>query len=108
MAADPDSRNATGGRRSPVYWFIGLTILALLAALLVGVLLLARQKTVGLLLVVLSCMLFVPAGTFFVWKEASHTGEVYLFAAAFLPGIIAGWACLFAFGRPMWWALRAG
>ncbi|HEX9196147.1 MAG TPA: hypothetical protein VF854_08990, partial [Azonexus sp.] len=34
MAADPDSRNATGGRRSPVYWFIGLTILALLAALL--------------------------------------------------------------------------
>jgi hypothetical protein len=34
MAADPDSRNATGGRRSPVYWFIGLTVLALLAALL--------------------------------------------------------------------------
>jgi hypothetical protein len=34
MAADPNSRNATGGRRSPVYWFIGLTVLALLAALL--------------------------------------------------------------------------
>jgi len=93
--------------RYAVGWHVAIPAV-LLASLVAGVLLLARQKTVGLLLVALSCILFVPAGAFFVWKEASHTGEVYLFAAAFLPGIIAGWACLFAFGRPMWWALRAG
>ncbi len=63
---------------------------------------------VVLLLVAVSCVLFVPAGTYFVWKEASYTGEVYLFAASFLPGVIAGWACLFAFGKPIWNALRAG
>jgi hypothetical protein len=93
--------------RYAIGWHVGIPA-ALLAGLVAGVLLLARQKTVGLLLVALSCILFVPAGTFFVWKEASHTGEVYLFAAAFLPGIIAGWACLFAFGRPIWRVLRAG
>ena len=76
--------------------------------LVVGVLLLGFQKTIGLLLVAVSCVLFVPAGTYFVWKEASYTGEVYLFAATFLPGVIAGWACLFAFGKPIWNALRAG
>jgi len=93
--------------RYAIGWHVAIPAV-LLAGLVAGVLLLARQKTVGLLLVALSCILFVPAGTFFVWQEASHTGEVYLFAAAFLPGIIAGWACLFAFGRPMWRALRAG
>jgi hypothetical protein len=80
----------------------------LLAGLLAGVLLLARQKTVGLLLVASSCVLFVPAGAFFVWKEARHTGEIYLFAALFLPGVLAGWACLAAFGRDLWWALTKG
>jgi len=80
----------------------------LLLGLVVGVSLLALQKTVGLLLVGLSCVLFVPAGSFFVWKEASYTGEVYLFAAVFLPGVVAGWACLFAFGKPIWRALRWG
>jgi hypothetical protein len=77
----------------------------LLAGLLAGVLLLARQKTAGLLLVTLSCILFVPAGTFFVWREARHGGEVYLFAALFLPGVLAGWACLVAFARDLWWVL---
>jgi hypothetical protein len=80
----------------------------LLAGLLSGVLLLARQKTVGLLLVALSCVLFVPAGTYFVWREARHAGELYLFATLFLPGVLAGWACLFAFGRHLWWALTRG
>jgi hypothetical protein len=93
--------------RYAIEWHVAIPAV-LLAGLVVGVLLLARQKTAGLLLVALSCVLFVPAGAFFVWKEASHTGEIYLFAAAFLPGIIAGWACLFAFGRPMWRVLRAG
>jgi hypothetical protein len=78
----------------------------LLVGLVVGVSLLARQMTIGLLLVALSCVLFVPAGAFFVWKEASYTGEVYLFAAVFLPGVIAGWACLFTLGKPIWRALR--
>ena len=90
-----------------VEWHVAIPA-ALLASLVLGVLLLAKQKTAGLLLVALSCILFVPAGTFFVWKEASYTGEIYLFAAAFLPGIAAGWACLFVFAGPLWRALRAG
>lgn len=80
----------------------------LLAGLLAGVLLLARQRTAGLLLVALSCVLFVPAGTYFVWIEARHAGEIYLFAALFLPGVLAGWACLSAFGRDLWWGLTHG
>jgi hypothetical protein len=91
--------------RYAIGWHVAIPAV-LLAGLLLGVLLLAKQKTVGLLLVVLSCVLFVPAGTFFVWQEASYTGEIYLFAVAFLPGIIAGWVCLFAFGRPVWRALQ--
>jgi len=77
-----------------------------ISGILTGVLLLASQKTSGLILVALSCVLFVPGGAYFVWQEASHTGEMYLFAAAFLPGIISGWACVFAFGKPMWAVLR--
>lgn len=91
--------------RYAIEWHVAIPAV-LLGGLAVGVLLLARQMTAGLLLVAVSCILFVPAGAFFVWKEASHTGEIYLFAAAFLPGIIAGWACLVAFGGPMWRALR--
>ena len=93
--------------RYAIEWHVAIPAV-LLAGLAVGVLLLARQMTAGLLLVAVSCILFVPAGAFFLWKEASHTGEIYLFAAAFLPGIIAGWACLVAFGGPIWRALRAG
>jgi hypothetical protein len=90
-----------------IEWHVAIPAVLLLS-LLLGVLLLATQKTVGLLLVAVSCVLFVPAGTYFVWREASHTGEMYLFAAAFLPGVIAGWACLVAFGKPIWRALRGG
>jgi hypothetical protein len=93
--------------RYAIEWHVVIPAV-LLAGLLAGVLLLARQKTLGLLLVAVCSVLFVPAGTFFVWKEASHTGEVYVFAAAFVPGIAAGWACLFAFGKPLWQALRTG
>jgi len=80
----------------------------LLVGLIVGVLLLARQKTGGLLLVALSCVLFIPAGVFFVWKESSWAGGAHIFAATFLPGVLAGWACLVAFGKPVWRALRSG
>jgi hypothetical protein len=93
--------------RYAIEWHVAIPAV-LLSGLLVGVLLLGFQKTGGLLLVAASCLLFVPAGTYFVWTEASYTGEVYLFAASFLPGVLAGWACLFAFGKPIWSALRAG
>jgi hypothetical protein len=93
--------------RYAIAWHVAIPAI-LLVGLMAGVLLLSRQKTIGLLLVGASCILFLPAGTFFVLKEAAHTGEVYLFAAVFLPGIGAGWACLFAFGKPIWRALREG
>ena len=93
--------------RNAIEWHVAIPAV-LLFGLVVGVLLLGFQKTIGLLLVAVSCVLFVPAGTYYVWKEASYTGEVYLFAASFLPGVIAGWICLFAFGKPIWNALRAG
>jgi hypothetical protein len=93
--------------RYSIEWHVAIPAVLLLG-LVAGVLLLATQKTIGLLLVMVSCVLFVPAGAYFVWKEASHTGEVYLFAASFLPGVIAGWACLLAFGKPLWNAVRAG
>ena len=91
--------------RYAIEWHVAIPAVLLLG-LLLGVLLLATQKTIGLLLVAVSCVLFVPAGIYFVWREASHTGEMYLFAAAFLPGVIAGWACLVMFGRPIWRVLR--
>lgn len=93
--------------RYRIEWHVAVPA-ALLVGLVVGVLLLARQKTVGLLLVALSCVLFVPAGVFFVWKESSWAGGAHIFAASFLPGVLAGWACLIAFGRPVWRALRSG
>ncbi|MDH3297361.1 MAG: hypothetical protein OEM96_03630 [Gemmatimonadota bacterium] len=93
--------------RYQIEWHIAIPAV-LLAGLLAGISLLGFQKTVGLLLVAVSCVLFVPGGTYFVWKEASHTGEIYLFAASFLPGVITGWACLVAFGKPIWRTLRAG
>ena len=74
-------------------------------AVLLGVLLLARRKTIGLLLVAGCCLAFVPAGGYFVWREAQYVGEAMLFAVAFAPGILTGWACLLVFGRPLWWHL---
>lgn len=93
--------------RYRIEWHVAVPAVLLLG-LLAGVLLLARQKTAGLLLVALSCVLFVPAGAFFVWKESSWAGGAHIFAASFLPGVLAGWACLIVFGRPVWQALRSG
>lgn len=93
--------------RYTIEWHVAIPAILLLG-LVTGVSLLARQKTIGLLLVGAACILFLPAGSFFVWKEAAYTGEVFLFAAAFLPGIGAGWACLFAFGKPIWNTLKVG
>lgn len=93
--------------RYTIEWHVAIPAV-LLGGLLGGVSLLGFQKTIGLVLVAASCVLFVPGGAYFVWKEASHTGEIYLFAASFLPGVVAGWACLFTFGKPIWRTLRAG
>ena len=86
-------------------WHVSIPAL-LLAGLLAGVPLLARQKTIGLLLVALSCVLFVPAAVFFVREESSWVGGASIFGIGFLPGIVAGWACLLVFGKPLWQALR--
>ena len=92
--------------RPSIAWHLGIPA-ALLLTLIVGVVLLGMQKTIGLVLVAVSCVLFVPAGTYFVWTEASYTGEIYVFAAAFLPGILAGCLCVIVFGKPIWAALSS-
>ncbi len=79
----------------------------LLLGLVVGVVMLARQQTVGLLLVALCCLLFVPLGAYFVWTEATDPGEAILFAVVFAPGILTGWASLLVFAKPLWAALRS-
>jgi hypothetical protein len=81
---------------------------SLLIGLLIGVGLLVHQKTFGLLLVAFCCICFVPAGAYFVWQEASYTGEAVLFGVIFLPGIASGWATLLAFSRAIWRYLRFG
>ena len=92
--------------RYTIEWYVAFPAV-LLVALMTGVLLLARQKTLGLVLVALGCVLFVPAAVLFVWNESSYAGGVRIFAMSFLPGVLAGWACLFAFGGPVWRALRS-
>ncbi len=79
----------------------------LLLGLVIGVLMLAYEKSAGILVLALCCVSFVPAGGYFVWKEATYAGEAVLFAAVFLPGVLMGWACLFAFGQPMLAMLRS-
>lgn len=79
-----------------------------LLGLLVGVALLAHQRTFGLLLIAFCCVCFVPAGAYFVWQEASYAGEAILFMVIFLPGVVSGWATLLAFSRAIWRYLRFG
>jgi hypothetical protein len=79
---------------------------ALLAGLILGVLALAHGRTGGLLAVALCCILFVPAGGYFVSREASYAGEAILFIVVFAPGVLTGWASLFAFGGPIWTYVR--
>lgn len=78
----------------------------LLLGLVAGVGLLARQRTVGLLLVALCCVAFVPVGIWFVGREAFYVGEAFLFGVIFAPGVLTGWASLVAFARPIAAALR--
>lgn len=81
---------------------------SLLIGLLIGVGLLAHQRTIGLLLVAFCCVCFVPAGAYFVWQEASYAGEAVLFAVIFLPGVVSGWATFLAFSPAIWRYLRFG
>ncbi len=89
-----------------IEWHFGL-LGALLLGTVVGVLLLARQRTLGLILLGGCCMVLVPAGAWFVSREATYAGEAVLFGLAFAPAVITGWASLFVFGPPIWRSLRA-
>jgi hypothetical protein len=80
----------------------------LLLGLLLGVWLLAHQKTFGLLILAASCIAFLPLGATFLQREAHSPEEAWLLVAVFLPGVLMGWASLIAFSRPMLWFLRSG
>ncbi len=90
-----------------IAWHLAIPA-ATLVGLVTGVLLLAYQKTGGLLLVALCCLAFVPAGAYFVHHEARSHEEAVLFAVVFLPGVRLGWASLLRFGRPIVRYLREG
>jgi hypothetical protein len=80
----------------------------LLLGLVLGVWLLAHQKTVGLLVLTLACVAFIPLGALFLDREAHSPEEAWLLVALFLPGVLMGWASLIAFGRPVLRFLRSG
>ncbi|UCF18958.1 MAG: hypothetical protein JSU87_13650 [Gemmatimonadota bacterium] len=90
-----------------IEWY-ALILAVTLCGLILGVLLLAYQRTVGLLVVALCCLCFPPAGLYFVWQEAIDVGEAILFLVIFAPGLLTGWASLLVFARPMWRYLRSG
>lgn len=81
---------------------------AILAPMLLGALALARGRTVGLLLLAAGSLAFVPVGIHFAVSEATHSGEMALFVVLFLPGVLATFAVLAAFLRPMARLLREG
>ena len=80
----------------------------LLLGLLLGVWLLAHQKTIGLLVLALCCVAFLPLGSLFLSREPHSAPEAWLLVAVFLPGVLTGWASLIAFGRPLLRFLRSG
>ena len=84
-----------------IAWHFAL-LASLMVGLLIGVLLLAQGRTVGILLVAACSFCFLPVGSHFVLQEASYPAEVLLFGAIFLPGIATACASLAAFGRPIW------
>ena len=67
-----------------------------------------RFASLGLVIVALSCVLFVPAGGYFVVTEAASVAEAVLFVVAVLPGVAMGWASAVAFGRPLLRLAREG
>lgn len=73
----------------------------LLLGLLLGVWLLAHQRTIGLLILAVCCVAFLPLGVMFLQREAHSPEEAWLLVAVFLPGVLMGWASLIAFGRPI-------
>jgi hypothetical protein len=80
----------------------------LLLGLVLGVWLLAHQKTVGLLVLAFCCVAYLPLGALFLSREPHSTPEAWLLVAVFLPGVLTGWASLIAFGRPLLRFLRSG
>jgi RsiW-degrading membrane proteinase PrsW (M82 family) len=79
----------------------------LLLGLVLGVWLLAHQKTIGLMILAACCIAFVPLGAMFLDREAHSPEEAWLLVAVFLPGVLMGWVSLIAFGRPILRFLRS-
>jgi len=88
-----------------VDWHVGVTG-GLLVGLLWGVTRLAGGKTIGILVVGLCCALLIPAGAYFVAREAAYVGEALLLGSVFLPGVLTAAGCLFMFGGSIWQILR--
>ena len=80
---------------------------ALIAGLVTGTLLLARQLTAGLLLVWLCALAILPVLALFIRAAGADPAENILLVANLAPGIITGWATAFVFGRPLWRFLRS-
>jgi hypothetical protein len=74
------------------HWQQAAACLAMAAILLGGLVLLARQRTVGLFLVAVS-VVGLPL-TLMARRGALEDGSVLLFAVAFGPGILCGWLAL--------------
>jgi imidazolonepropionase-like amidohydrolase len=73
----------------------------LLLGLVLGVWLLANQKTFGFLILAAACIAFIPLGALFLAREAHAPEEAWLLVAVFLPGVLMGWASMIAFGGPI-------
>ncbi|MCG8469594.1 MAG: hypothetical protein MJB57_15545 [Gemmatimonadetes bacterium] len=84
----------------------GVLPAGLLIILAVGVTLLARGKTLGVLVMAIGALALVPAGVAFFTGRSVHPGEAMLLAPTFLPAIALGLGCALVFARPMWRFLR--
>lgn len=92
--------------RAPFAWHLPVFI-ALIAGLVAGTYLVARQMTAGLLLVWLCCLLIPPVLILFIREARADLGETILLVATLAPGITTGWATAFVFGRPLWRYFRS-
>lgn len=69
--------------------------------LVLGVWLLAQQKTLGLLVLAPCCLLLPPASLYFVLQQPVSGAERILFGALFLPGWLTAATTLASFAGPL-------
>ncbi len=69
--------------------------------LVLGAGFLARQKTVGLLILAVCCVAFPPAASYFVSEQSTGAAEKLLFVFLFLPGWTTAVASLVSFAGPI-------